>query len=213
MCAPWIRPKLPFFFCTETWFCGCAFRKVWEQVIAVGLYQQYDWTLKMDRVIEAWYVTYDSNSLVFLWFVPLISNEWTCRTQRLHFYLLDSKMYCQCHRIPSNCMQLLCWFADYQCLLTLDWIQRTPHCSTLGHACLFWKHLFAGLKKSASAVQSGRLRSNLSGNWQREDVPCECSERPGKREQKRLHMFVFLTVCWYPRNKQSTHIVYIYIYI
>ena len=130
MCAPWIRPKLPFFFCTETWFCGCAFRKVWEQVIAVGLYQQYGWTLKMDRVIEAWYVTYDSNSLVFLWFVPLISNEWTCRTQRLHFYLLDSKMYCQCHRIPSNCMQLLCWFADYQCLLTLDWIQRTPHCST-----------------------------------------------------------------------------------
>lgn len=101
-----------------TWFCGCAFRKVWEQVIAVGLYQQYDWTLKMDRVIEAWYVTYDSDSLVFLWFVPLISNEWTCRTQRLHFYLLDSKMYCQCHRIPSNCC------VDLQIInASLPWIE------------------------------------------------------------------------------------------
>ena len=192
-----------------TWFCGCAFRKVWEQVIAVGLYQQYDWTLKMDRVIEAWYVTYDSDSLVFLWFVPLISNEWTCRTQRLHFYLLDSKMYCQCHRIPSNCC------VDLQIInASLPWIESKGLRIALllvMPAC-FEKHQFAGLKKNASAFQSGRLRSNLSGNWQREDVPCECSERPGKREQWRLHMFVFLTVCWYPRNKQSTHIVYIYSY-
>lgn len=199
MCAPWIRPKLPFFFLHRnmvltTWFCGCAFRKVWEQVIAVGLYQQYDWTLKMDRVIEAWYVTYDSDSLVFLWFVPLISNEWTCRTQRLHFYLLDSKMYCQCHRIPSNCcvdLQIinasLPWIeskglrialllvmpACFESISLLDWKKMHQHFNRAGCEAIFLatgngKMFRANAQKDLANVSNGGCTCSFF--WQFADI-------------------------------------------
>ena len=127
-----------------------------------------------DRSLIAWYVIYDSDSLVFLWFVPLILNEWTCRTQRLHFYLLDSKMYCQCHRIPSNCC------VDLQMInASLPWIEskglRTalllvmPAC--FESISLHWKKMHQHLGMSENGVYP-QWNSHLVGIMISQTIGC-----------------------------------------